>query len=158
MAKWLHLSLIVASVLGVIDTLVLLPDSFSSAGASCGLTTSTIFGIPIDCGTVTTSAFSRIFGVPIAIFGFLHYVFLLIVLFFKKEVDFSNITLTNAYFLSSTTIALIYSCFLFYIQIFELKLICLYCMGSFITSALIFCIVSSSLLYSKFYKKTHGDT
>lgn len=98
------------------------------------------------CEQVLTSKYSSIFGIPVALFGSLYYLTILILAAIYIETK-------NTLFLK---IAAILTCFGFaaslgfvYLQIFVIKSICLYCMGSAVTSTLLFIAGMLFLLKTK---------
>lgn len=87
------------------------------------------------CDVVTTSEYATIFGIPVALLGSMYYLALLLltVAFFdtKKEAVFR-------FACTSTWIGLVASIYFVYLQLFVLDAICLYCMGSAMTSTVLF--------------------
>jgi len=87
------------------------------------------------CDVVTTSAYSSILGIPVAYLGTLYYLsilFLAIVYIDKKN----PMALALA---SRLTIAgLLASAWFVYLQLFILNAICVYCMGSALSSTILF--------------------
>ncbi len=87
------------------------------------------------CEQVLSSKYSSIWGIPVALFGSLYYLTILILAAIYIETR-------NVLFLK---ISAVLTCFGFaaslgfvYLQIFVIKSICLYCMGSALTSTLLF--------------------
>lgn len=87
------------------------------------------------CDTVTTSAYSELAGIPIAIFGALFYlsVILLVIAYWQTGKEG---LLKLLWFLSLG--AFLASLMLIYLQGWVIGYWCLYCLGSAITSTLIF--------------------
>lgn len=110
------------------------------------------FGTPLTCiivhgcDTVTSSVYSQILGIPVALLGTLYYltVFLLTVAFFdtKKRVFFDIARIC-------TVSGFLFSLWFLYVQAFLLHAYCIYCLGSVITSTLLFIVT----LFSVFQKK-----
>lgn len=84
---------------------------------------------------VTTSAYAEIFGIPVAVLGTLYYFSVagLMIAWFDRK----NTLLLKLVSLYSIA-GLLASAWFVYLQFFVLKAICIYCMGSAITSTLIF--------------------
>jgi len=111
------------SLAGFVDATYLTIHHFRGAGLICG---------PFwDCDGVTTSRYSEIAGVPLALAGALYYlaIFLLTVAYFdtKKE-RFLRIVAPL------TVLGLLASLVLVYLQLFVIHAVCLYCMISAVSS------------------------
>jgi uncharacterized membrane protein len=129
---------IIFAAIGVLDTLYLITEG---EGAACGEYRE-FLGIPIDCGAVTLSVYSKIFGISISYFGLLFYLFIFGSILFKKNLDIDK-TDIHTYLITLSPIgAFLFSIYLVIIQLFVLELICLYCMLSAATSTGIFLVLS----------------
>lgn len=109
------------TMIGLIDSLYLTWIKLANAEAVCG-------GLG-DCDYVNTSTYAELFGVPIALFGAGTYALILIILFLESR----NVWIRengNAAVFGLTLFGTIYSLYLTYIEIFVLKAICPYCLGS----------------------------
>lgn len=99
------------------------------------------------CETVLVSKYSEILGVPISLFGSLFYLiimaFSLAILLHKRKI------FAHGLFLSAFS-GLFVSAILFFIQLFEIKTFCQYCLLSELFSVLVF--ISCAFLYSKFLR------
>jgi len=128
--------LIILSFLGLIDALYLTYEHYSPIIAPCVSTSL------LDCGEVLNSKYSVIFGVPMALFGVIQYLLLLIlgVLIIKKN----NTLYKNIYVIFASWGA-IFSLYLIYIQYFVIGKICLYCTFSALISLGIFVIAAKFL-------------
>lgn len=117
---------LVISLLGIIDAGYLTWNHFFNKYGSCGLG---------ECDVVLRSEYSEIFGIPTALFGLLYYatIFLGTLLYHKLKKD--KLLLYISYF---TSVGLITSVLLVYIQIAIIGAICPYCMLSALTSTLLF--------------------
>lgn len=98
----------------------------------------------INCLAVTTSKYSEVFGIPLAVFGLIYYVFLLFFLL-RKETMFRH------FFISTSLFGVLFSIYLILIQAFVIKLFCLYCLASAIIS---FSIFGLTFLFYKHEWKT----
>src|SRR3989344_8801805 len=123
---------ITLSSIGILDSIYLTYEHYSKGGVICPA-----FSI-IDCGKVIRGPYSEIFGIPLALFGFLFYFsFFLSVLLIKK---YKGLRLLKYYVLLSSSFAFLFSLYLVYLQLFVIMAICIYCMLSALTSTLIFII------------------
>ncbi len=149
---------LIASGIGVFDTLIILPDSFSKTGAACG-EAEYFMGYLIDCGNVTTSEYSRLFGIPITVFGFIFYTTIFAILMKVDTIDTNNkdfMALDNLskIVLIGSTLAFLLSMALVYIQLGVLELICKYCMLSAASSTTLFLAFGIPYLYTLFGNNT----
>lgn len=102
------------------------------------------------CEDVLTSKYSKIFNLPISLFGSFYYLtlFLLALLFFRYQKKiFLNI------FAFINFLGFFISLFLMYLMFFVIKSFCLYCFSSFIVSTVIF-IIMIYFYYEHFRKHT----
>lgn len=136
--------LIVLPIIGLIDASYLTYQHFSPYPIPCSSLS--------NCEIVTTSIYSQIAGVPVALFGVLFYLtsFVLSVLIYKrkKKVYIGLLLLFSSFaFLASVGFV--------YIQLFVLRQICEYCMLSAVVSTLIF--ISSLFISRKDKLIVSGD-
>jgi len=125
--KWLVIALLVLSFLGFADATFLSAEALIGEAPNC-----VIFS---GCEKVTTSSYSHIGPIPIAIFGALFYlsVFVLTLLFLDRK------KVTVMIYVSYLSIpALLFTLYLVYLQFFVLQAVCIYCMFSALLSASIF--------------------
>jgi uncharacterized membrane protein len=126
------------SLFGILDTAYLTAKHFMAGPIKCVLVE--------GCDTVTTSAYSLVFGlIPVAVLGLIFYllVFLGAYLYWEKE----SLALRWALFALSVA-GLLASAWFLYVQAFILSAFCSYCLFSTLTSTLIF-IICLSLIYHK---------
>lgn len=125
----LSIILVVVSFIGVLDATYLSASYLKGTNLVCGG-----FG---DCTGVTTSKYSEILGIPVAYFGFLYYatffLFSLTVATFKKR------ALILPLFVLSF-VGLLASVWFVFAQLVLLKSICIYCMGSALSSTALFVV------------------
>ena len=123
---WVYV-ILVLGLLGLVDATYLTYSNLSGGGLTCPLTG--------GCDIVTTSSYSHIAGVPIALLGMLYYlsvsVLALLIVRTKDTKSFRFI-----FYLSS--LAFLFSLYLTYVQFFVLRTLCQYCLTSVIISTLIF--------------------
>lgn len=86
----------------------------------------------INCLAVTSSKYSEILGIPLALMGSIYYLFLAFFLYKSKKKMFRH------FFLITSTLGVLFSIYLIFIQAVMIKLFCLYCLLSAFVSFLIF--------------------
>jgi uncharacterized membrane protein len=127
--KILRNSIIVLSILGVIDSFYLLYIKISHVTVVCSG----------GCDIVNASKYSEIFGIPIAIFGALGYLVILLFVIFDNNIEFIKENSTIAIF-GLSLIGVLYSAYLTYLELAVIHAICEYCVISAIVMTLIFII------------------
>lgn len=125
--KWVLVAFLVVSFLGFLDATYLTIEHFRGVIPPCTFLS--------GCEKVTTSEYSVVLGVPVALGGSVFYllIFILTTLYFQfKRADFLKYIfyLSILGFLASLTFV--------YIQLFVIEAICIYCMFSVLTSTAIF--------------------
>lgn len=118
---------IIFSFAGFLDATYLTVSHYLGTELSCTLTG--------GCGTVTTSKYSMIGAIPVALLGSLYYLTMLIssLVYLDTKHELARKIIT---FLPFT--GLIASIYFVALQLFVIKAICQYCMGSAITSTVLF--------------------
>jgi uncharacterized membrane protein len=135
---WLILGLLLFSLLGFIDAGYLTVTHIRHEIPTCN--------IYAGCDQVTGSKYSAIGGVPLALLGALYYLFI----FVLALIYFDSESRLVKYWLPYVTIAgFAVSLYLVYLQLFVIQAICIYCMGSAITSTLIFILGMIGLKYNR---------
>ena len=139
-SRGLAIAFLVISFLGFLDATYLAVEHYRGVIPPCGILK--------GCEEVTTSAYSQVFGIPVALGGSIFYllIFILSVLRFEREND--KFLRFAAYL---TPLGLLASLWFLYLQLFVIKAICIYCVFSVLTSATLFIL---SLILIKKYKKT----
>jgi len=118
----LHL-LPVLALAGVVDTGYLTWEHFAGGLPAC--TT----GIFADCGAVLASQYAIFLGVPLAVWGLIHYSLLFLTYFFNKKI-----------FLLLAFWGFLFSGYLMYLQLGLIGALCLYCTLSALNSIVVFVI------------------
>lgn len=143
--RLIPLAFAITALIGFADATYLAVKHFQNEIPPCTLVA--------GCDVVTTSTYATIFGIPVALIGSLYYLALLTlaIAFFdtKKEALFR-------FACTSTWIGLIASMYFVYLQLFVLDAICLYCMGSAVTSTVLF--VLGTLFLKRNYRKLEKIT
>lgn len=125
--KKIVVAVLVISFLGLLDASYLTAKHYSGSPINCSILE--------GCEQVTTSQYSTIFGIPIALGGAVYYLMIFVLSFLyldTKNSKFFSVIPTLA------TIGFLASLGLVYLQIFVIKAICIYCMGSAVTSTILF--------------------
>ncbi|MEN9389103.1 MAG: hypothetical protein RLY61_187 [Candidatus Parcubacteria bacterium] len=106
------------------------------------VTSSSVACINAGCNTVQSSKYSELFGIPMGVFG-LGFYFALFTLLFKAKESWAKLLLVWGN---------IYSLYLTYLELFVIKAICVWCVGSFVVI-----ILMTILLFTKL-KETQNET
>lgn len=113
--------------LGFLDALYLAVEHFMGAIPPCSIVS--------GCEEVLTSSFATVGGVPLALLGALYYLSVLVLAIVFFDTKRARVLRFVAWM---TTIGFFVSLGLVYLQLFVLDAICLYCMGSALSSTLLF--------------------
>src|SRR3989344_4839060 len=114
------------SAVGFLDATYLTVEHYRGGIPPCAI---------LGCEIVLTSAQSRIAGVPVALFGSLYYLTLLIFSFAYLDSEKKSIIRLASY---CTVVVFVASIYFVYLQLFVIKEICQYCMISAGTSTILF--------------------
>lgn len=138
MKRILPLFFVVGSFIGFLDSAYLTATHYYGTLAPCII----VHG----CDTVTTSAYSQIGGIPVALLGAVYYltVFLLTLIFLdtKKRIFFDVARLC-------TLVGFLFSLWFLFVQAFLLHAYCIYCLGSLATSTILFLIAALSFFQDR---------
>jgi len=124
--------LLVLASLGLLDSVYLTYKHFSETIVPCGT------NVLVDCGAVLGSAYSEVFGIPLALLGAIHYGLLVLVLLL---IIYTGKRVWKTVSLFQVTAGLLVSVYLIYIQLIMIGSICLFCMGSAVISLSLFLLV-----------------
>ncbi|MBI4235383.1 vitamin K epoxide reductase family protein [Candidatus Peregrinibacteria bacterium] len=133
--------IIALSFVGLLDATYLTVSHYSGAQLSCSLTT--------GCNTVTTSIYSQIFGIPVALLGLIFYftvLFLSLLYFDLQKPDAPGIPASGMakgkailkIIAPLSGLAFLSSAYFMYVQFFVIKALCQYCILSALLSTTIF--------------------
>lgn len=128
---WLTGAILIVAFLGFIDASFLTAEHYLKMVPPCFIVQ--------GCDTVTTSSYSKIAGVPVAVLGALYYVSVLILGMYY--VDKKKVLALKALH-GITTIGLIMSLWFIYAQAFIIKAWCMYCLFSAATSITLFVLAA----------------
>lgn len=125
--KWIIIAFFITALIGFADAAFLAIEHYRGVVPPCT--------IILGCEKVTTSEYSEVFGIPLALFGAIYYFALLVLIVayfdFKKDLILKIAGLiTPSGFLASV--------YFIYLQLFVIKAACLYCMISAVSSIILF--------------------
>ena len=118
---------LILAFLGFADAAYLTAKHFLDSPVTCTLLE--------GCEVVTTSQYSKIFGVPVALFGLLYYFLIFILVNRYRETGSAPPLLWASRF---TVFGLLASAWFLFVQAVLLKAFCVYCLGSALTSTALF--------------------
>jgi uncharacterized membrane protein len=126
--KHIIYTFLILATIGFIDSLYLAVSHFVNNSVVCNT--------GAECDLVLTSEYATIFGIPVAIFGVIYY--LIIVLMASNLIsNLENIKLSQKMYML-TPVGFIASMWFVYLQLFVIHSICIYCMISATASTLLF--------------------
>ncbi len=115
------------ALLGFADATYLTVAHYTDARLPCTITH--------GCQVVTTSSYSEIFGIPVALLGALYYLTMFGMLFIAVDKKNERLLRLAGKF---TLAGFLFSLWFVFAQIFLIHAICQWCMGSAITSTVLF--------------------
>lgn len=125
--KTIAILMMIFAFVGFADAAYLAVEHYIGGTVLCGLTG--------GCDIVTTSVYSKLFGVPVALLGVFYYfsvIFGVVAYLDSKDERFFF------WLAHYTAIGFIASMVFVVLQVFLIKSICVYCMGSALSSTLIY--------------------
>lgn len=132
--------ILVVALLGFVDASYLTVEHYKGVIPPCSVTG--------GCEVVLTSIYSQIFGIPTSLLGSIYYLLILIGTF--SYLENKNLNLLK-WSLLLTIPGFLFSLWFVYIQVFELYSYCIYCLGSFLTSTILF--VSTMEIFARYQEK-----
>ena len=123
---WLRVSAVVA-FLGFLDSAFLTVKHYVGGTLPC-LTSG-------SCEVVTTSTYSMIYGVPVALLGALYYIAMFVLILVYLDSGKEAVLRLSRWLVR---IGLVMTIWFVFVQIFILHAICLYCMGSALSTTILF--------------------
>ena len=127
---------LIVALLGFADAAYLTLEHYQNAIPPCSIG---------SCETVLTSVYSTVLGIPVSLAGAMYYLVILVALFAYLDTK-KDFLLKLA--LIIPVIGFIATAWFVYLQLFVLHAICVYCMGSAITTTLLFIV--SMIVFSKY--------
>jgi uncharacterized membrane protein len=124
--KWILIAFVLISFVGFLDASYLTANHYGQVELSCSITS--------GCEAVTTSEYSKIFGVPVALGGILYYlsILLLSLLYLDHKTKFFKKLVPPL-----TVVGFLFSAYFVYLQLFVIGAICQYCVLSAINATLL---------------------
>lgn len=135
---WLILGLLLFSILGFVDAGYLAVNHLRGDLPVCS--------VQVGCEEVANSKYSEIGEIPLALLGVLYYLFIFIITLVYFD---TGSKLVKKYLPYATIIGFLVSLYLVYLQLFVIGAICIYCMGSALTSTIIFILGMLGLKYNQ---------
>lgn len=121
--------ILVLAFLGLADTWYLAQAALTNTALNCGIEA-------LDhCNTVAQSEYSRVFGIPLAVYGFAFY--LMFFILGALITTLSRPILVKLLFWISA-IGFLLSLYFLYLQIYVIEALCIYCLASFVIATLLF--------------------
>lgn len=139
--KWLALAFLVISFLGFLDATYLTVKYYLGEPVVCSVLE--------GCEKVTTSDYATVGAIPIALAGSLYYLVIFVLALFYLDTG-KRIVFLSAVWL--TPGGILVSLWLLYLQLFVILAVCLYCIFSLVTSALLFTLAVIYTAKIPFYK------
>ena len=135
-SRFLPIGIAALSFLGFADAAYLTAEHYLKLPLPCSLTQ--------GCDTVLTSAYATFGGIPIALFGALYYLILIVFALMLLTSETQNKKIMRLIFVM-TAAAVLASSVLVYLQFFVIHALCMYCLVSAGLSLLLF-LVSIALI------------
>ena len=136
-SRRLWIAAVILAILGAADSAYLLWLKITGQVAACQ-------GIG-DCEAVNSSRYAELGGIPIALFGLLAYLLILVLFFLELKFPEWQDSLLLANF-GVTLAGTLYSFYLTYLELFVLKAVCPFCVVSAVIIVVLF-IISIVRLY-----------
>jgi uncharacterized membrane protein len=127
---WLNGLFLIVAIFGFADATYLTISHYSGTELYCG-----VVG---DCNAVTTSKYSAIGPIPVALLGALYYLSMIVltIVYFDSKKETKQVVAKLRSYL--TSVGFLASAVFVYLQIFVIGLICTFCMVSAGTSTILF--------------------
>lgn len=121
--------IIVLAFLGLADTWYLAQSAFTNTALNCGIEA-------LDqCNTVAQSEYSRIYGIPLALYGFAFYAAFFVLAALVTTMS-RPVFVKLMYWIS--VIGVLLSLYFLYLQVYVIEALCIYCLASIVIAALLF--------------------
>lgn len=122
---------LIFTILGIADSWYLAAHEITNTALSCGIGTATLSG----CNVVAQSPYSRLFGIPLGVYGLIFYG---VILLFTGVLYATHTRYLTRILFAIAVAGMLLSFYFAGLQIFVIKAICIYCFGSFLLSVGIF--------------------
>lgn len=127
LTTWIARGLLLVSPIGFLDATYLTLKHYAGQTVGCTITQ--------GCEIVTTSSYSVFYGIPVALFGVLYYLLIVLLMIAYVDRKQENVIRLACWI---TPVGFVASLYFVGIQAFVLQAWCQYCIGSAITSTLLF--------------------
>ncbi len=131
----------ILALVGIVDSAYLTYDHYTDFILPCSSRAL------VDCGRVLESDYAILFGIPLAVWGLVHYTVLFLI---SMIYGFTNRKLFIFLMLAQTTIGLLFSAYFVFLQLVVIQAVCLYCMVSALNSLALFLI--AHIIFARHYK------
>lgn len=131
----------ILALVGIVDSAYLTYDHYTDFILPCSS------NAWVDCGRVLDSEYALLFGIPLAVWGLIHYGVLFII---SMLYGFTNRNIFIFLLLAQTTIGAIFSAYFVFLQLVVIQALCLYCMISALNSLALFLI--AHIIFARHYK------
>lgn len=125
--RWLPVAFLAIAFIGFLDATYLTVEHYRFGSTACSLTA--------GCSTVTGSQYAVVLGLPVALLGALYYLSIILLTMYalieRREAAFRLAA-------RLTVLGLLASVYFVSVMAFVLKAWCLYCLGSAVTSTMLF--------------------
>lgn len=125
--NWLITGLAVISLIGFVDATYLTIEHYRGETPNCSLLN--------GCDIVVTSQYATVAGIPVALGGSIYYLTVLLLIIAYFDTKKTNLLI---FIPPLTTLAFLATLWFVYAQLILIKALCLYCLGSAVTSTILF--------------------
>lgn len=145
MKRWQFIILSVLILLGLADSVFLTYEHYALTNIGCPVSPW------INCLAVTTSKYSEILGIPLAVMGIIYYLFMIFFLYKGR-----NEKMFRHFLLLTSSIGVLFSIYLIFVQAALIKVFCFYCL---LSAAISFLILGLTMIFfEKEWKTLIVDT
>jgi uncharacterized membrane protein len=132
--KKIYWSFLLLGTIGFLDSLYLAIIHFTNNSVVCNGTN--------ECDLVLTSSYATFLGIPLALFGIIFYIYIIIISTLMLEKIKLGQNVTPKLIVPFAFIGFVASMYFVYIQAFVLNAYCTYCMVSAVSSTIIFILAN----------------
>jgi len=118
--------------------------SLAGIGVAGYLSYTHLFELPVICGAsqgcdlVAQSVYAKMFGIPVAVFGLLAYIALLVLLVARRRVSENLEAYVTLGVFGISLLGVLFSAYLTYLEIFVILAVCMWCVASAIIMSVLF--------------------
>lgn len=137
-SKCVIIVFLAVSAVGFVDAVYLTAKHYLGTPVTCSILQ--------GCEKVTTSVYAAVGGVPVALLGSIYYLLVFLLMAAYYDTRRKPIVVFVSYF---TAVGFAASLWFFYLQLFVIQALCLYCLVSAASSAALFALGVYTLLETK---------